>query len=118
MSGSKRPTASERFAATTRPRSVAVGDNRHILVRRVAIIAAIVGSLLGITSPASPAAEAKRDTRPVLAVGNSYDGTVNFIDARRLRRMEPPLNVIPDGATPQDPKQAALYNFIISSRGE
>lgn len=115
MPGSKRPTASERFAATTRPRSLAVGDNRHILVRRVAIIAAIVGSLLAITSPA---AEAKRDTRPILAVGNSYDGTVNFIDARRLRRMGPPLNVIPDGATPQDPKQAALYNFIISSRGE
>ena len=115
MPGSKRPTASERFAATTRPRSVAVGDIRHILVRRVAIIAAIVGSLLAI---ASPAADAKGDTRRVLAVGNSYDGTVNFIDARRLRRMGPPLNVIPDGPTPQDPRQAALYNLIISSRGE
>ena len=87
----------------------------HLLVRRVAFIATIVGSLLAITSPA---ADAKRDTRPVLAVGNSYDGTVNFIDARRLRRMGPPLNVIPDGPTPQDPKQAALYNLIISSREE
>jgi len=92
-----------------------LGSQRHIRVCRVAIIATIVGSLLAITSPA---ADAKRDTRPVLAVGNSYDGTVNFIDARRLRRMGPPLNVIPDGPTPQDPKQAALYNLIISSRGE
>ena len=91
------------------------GWHCQMLVRRVAILATIVGSLLAITSPA---ADAKRDTRPVLAVGNSYDGTVNFIDARRLRRMGPPLNVIPDGPTPQDPKQTALYNLIISSRGE
>ena len=59
------------------------GWHCHMLVRRVAIVATIVGSLLAITSPA---ADAKRDTRPVLAIGNSYDGTVNFIDARRLRR--------------------------------
>ena len=99
-----------------RERFLMPGSQRHILVCRVAIIAALLGPLFA--SLTSPAAEAKRDTRPILAVGNSYDGTVNFIDARRLRRMGPPLNVIPDGPTPQDPKQAALYNFIISSRGE
>jgi DNA-binding beta-propeller fold protein YncE len=97
-------------------KSSMLGSHRHAFVGRVAIIAALLGSLFA--SLTSPAAEAERDTRPILAVGNSYDGTVNFIDARRLRRIGPPLNVIPDGATPQDPKQAAAYNFIISVRGE
>src|SRR6187397_340978 len=99
-----------------RERFLMPGSQRHILVCRVAIISALLGPLFA--SLTSPAADAKRDTRPILAIGSSYDGTVNFIDARRLRRMGPPLNVIPDGPTPQDPKQAALYDLIISSRGE
>jgi DNA-binding beta-propeller fold protein YncE len=57
-------------------------------------------------------------SRPVLAVANSYDGTVNLIDARTLRHLGAPLNVIPDGATPQDPTQAGHYQAIIASRGE
>jgi DNA-binding beta-propeller fold protein YncE len=57
-------------------------------------------------------------SRPVLAVANSYDGTVDLIDARTLRRLGSPLNVIPDGRTPQDPKQASAYQGIIALRGE
>lgn len=56
--------------------------------------------------------------RPVVAVGNSYDGTVDLIDARTLRRLGAPLDIVPDGRTPRDPKQAALYDAIIKSRGE
>jgi DNA-binding beta-propeller fold protein YncE len=54
----------------------------------------------------------------VLAVANSYDGTVDLIDAHTLRRLGRPLNVIPDGATPRDPHQAAAYPLIIARQGE
>ena len=56
--------------------------------------------------------------RAVLAVANSYDGTVDLIDARTLRRLGRPLNVIPDGATPRDPGQAAAYPLILARQGE
>jgi DNA-binding beta-propeller fold protein YncE len=56
--------------------------------------------------------------RAVLAVGNSYDGTVTLIDAHTLKRLGAPLNVITDGNTPRDPTQAAAYPAIIASRGE
>jgi DNA-binding beta-propeller fold protein YncE len=72
---------------------------------------------LAVGLPAN--AMGKRDpSRPVLAVANSYDGTVDFIDARTLRRLGSPLNVIPDGRTPRDPKQANSYPGIIALRGE
>ena len=77
---------------------------------------AAVGCLLVLASHWS--AYGRGPSRPVLAVGNSYDGTVDLIDARTLRRLGRPLNVIPDGSTPRDPKQAALYDTIIKSRGE
>jgi DNA-binding beta-propeller fold protein YncE len=51
-------------------------------------------------------------------VGNSYDGTVDLIDARTLRRLGAPLNIIPDGSTPRDPKQASVYDTILKLRGE
>jgi DNA-binding beta-propeller fold protein YncE len=87
---------------------------RHLLSRvaPVAIAAlAVAGGFQGV-------AQAKVESRPILAVGNSYDGTVNLIDARTLHRLGPPLNVIPDGDTPRDPAQASIYDAIISSRGE
>jgi DNA-binding beta-propeller fold protein YncE len=76
---------------------------------------AIVGAAIGL--PANASARPGAST-PVLAVGNSYDGTVDFVDARTLRRLGAPLNVLPDGRTPRDPKQAALYSTIIAARGE
>ncbi|MEA2159824.1 MAG: hypothetical protein QOD66_2204, partial [Solirubrobacteraceae bacterium] len=54
----------------------------------------------------------------VLAVANSYDGTVDLIDARTFRRLGRPLNVIPDGATPRDRQQAAAYPLILARQGE
>ncbi|MGB9183776.1 MAG: YncE family protein [Solirubrobacteraceae bacterium] len=54
----------------------------------------------------------------VLAVANSYDGTVDLIEGRSFRRLGRPLNVIPDGATPRDPQQAAAYPLILARQGE
>ena len=54
----------------------------------------------------------------VLAVANSYDGSVDLIDARTFRRLGRPINVIPDGATPRDPQQAAVYPLILARQGE
>jgi DNA-binding beta-propeller fold protein YncE len=54
----------------------------------------------------------------VLAVANSYDGTVDLIDARTFHRLGRPLNVIPDGSTPRDPQQAAAYPLILARQGE
>jgi DNA-binding beta-propeller fold protein YncE len=82
--------------------------------RRVA-----VGAVCSLIVAASQGVAYGRATsRPVLAVGNSYDGTVDLIDARTLRRLGAPLNIIPDGRTPRDPKQAAVYDAIIKARGE
>jgi DNA-binding beta-propeller fold protein YncE len=58
------------------------------------------------------------DAHHVLAVANSYDGTVDLIDADTFRRLGRPLNVIPDGATPRDPQQAAVYPLILARQGE
>jgi DNA-binding beta-propeller fold protein YncE len=82
--------------------------------RRVAVAAAC--SLLLLASQGVAYGRVK--SRPVLAVGNSYDGTVDLIDARSLRRLGAPLNIIPDGDTPRDPRQAAVYDAILASRGE
>jgi DNA-binding beta-propeller fold protein YncE len=51
-------------------------------------------------------------------VASSYDGTVDLIDARTFRRLGRPLNVIPDGTTPRDPQQAAVYPLILARQGE
>jgi hypothetical protein len=79
-------------------------------------VVVIVGGLLGV-APRSATAVSRR-SRAVLAVGNSYDGTITLIDAHTLTRLGSPLNVIPDGDTPRDPTQAAAYPSIIASRGE
>ncbi len=69
---------------------------------------------------ATTEAGAKRHprTRPVLIVANSYDGTVELLDARTFRRLGRPLNVIPEGRLPVDPKQRAIYPALIKNRGE
>jgi DNA-binding beta-propeller fold protein YncE len=57
-------------------------------------------------------------TRAVLLIANSYDGTVDVLDARTFRELGRPLNVIPEGRTPVDPAQRAIYPALIQSRGE
>jgi DNA-binding beta-propeller fold protein YncE len=80
----------------------------------------VVAGLAVVSSMFSAPAVGKSGTgvTPVLAVGNSYDGTVDFIDAETLRRLGPPLNVLSDGRTPQDAKQAAVYPALIAHQGE
>ena len=68
-------------------------------------------ALLGVAALAAPAA-----ARPVLFVGNVEDGTVSVVDAAGLRVLGK-LNVIPDGSTPQDPAQAAIYPGLVAAKG-
>ncbi len=84
---------------------------------------AVVAALWAAAFPGAGVSEARSGSshsasRGVLAVANSYDGTVDLIDARTLRRLGRPLNVIPDGATPRDPQQAAAYPLILARQGE
>lgn len=52
----------------------------------------------------------------MLFTANSVAGTVTLIDARSLRRLGQ-INIIPDGNTPQDPAQAAVYPAIVQAQG-
>jgi DNA-binding beta-propeller fold protein YncE len=54
--------------------------------------------------------------RPVLEVGNLRDGTVTFVDEAALKVIGT-LDVTPDGKTPQDPMQAAVYGAIVGAKG-
>ena len=81
---------------------------RRAAGRNALLVAALVCA--GLALPAGAAA------RPVLFVGNSEDGTVTLVDAHRLRVIGH-LNAIPDGNTPQDPAQAAIYPLIVAAKG-
>src|SRR5205085_6470408 len=78
-----------------------------------AILFALLAALACV--PAAPAA-ARTRSHDVLFVANSGDGTVTLIDGRTLRRLGA-LNAIPDGNTPQDPQQAAVYPAITARQG-
>jgi DNA-binding beta-propeller fold protein YncE len=54
--------------------------------------------------------------RSVVLVGNLRDGTVTVIDEHALKVLGK-INVIPDGDTPQDPAQAAVYPVLVQSKG-
>lgn len=89
---------------------------RSLLAVGAVAASALVQALGGLIPRSASAASAP--SRAVLAVGNTYDGTVTMIDAHTLKPLGSPLNVIPDGNTPRDPTQAAAYPAIIASRGE
>ena len=55
-------------------------------------------------------------SRPVLFTANSVAGTVTLIDARTLKKLGR-INIIPDGDTPRDPAQAAIYPFLVKEEG-
>jgi DNA-binding beta-propeller fold protein YncE len=55
-------------------------------------------------------------TVPVVMVGNYRDGTVTVIDQRTLRVLGS-IDAIPDGNSPQDPAQAAVYPVLVASKG-
>jgi YVTN family beta-propeller protein len=69
---------------------------------------------LALCAPA--AARAAAPEHDVLFVGNADDGTVTLIDARSLHVLGT-LNVTPDGKTPQDPAQAAVYPMLTKAKG-
>lgn len=54
--------------------------------------------------------------RPVALVGNLRDGTVTVIDQQALKVLGA-INVTPDGQTPQDPMQAAIYPALVKAKG-
>ena len=95
----------------------AMGRSQGRVRRRAARITA--GVLLGVllVAGAHPARVAAT-TPPVdiLLVGNSGDGTVDIIDARYFTRLGV-LNAIPDGSTPRDPVQAAIYPTLVAKLG-
>jgi DNA-binding beta-propeller fold protein YncE len=75
--------------------------------RRTLSLAALV-AVLALAAPAA--------AREVLFVGNVADGTVSVVDAVKLRVLGR-IDVIPDGNTPQDPAQAAIYPGIVAAKG-
>ena len=83
-----------------------------VILRAAARSAWLVGALAcaAIALPAPAAA------RSVLFVGNSVDGTVTLVDARALEVIGR-VNIIPDGNTPRDPAQAAIYPLIVGAKG-
>jgi DNA-binding beta-propeller fold protein YncE len=83
-----------------------------------AVATGLAGSSAATGMRTGQRARSQSGSTTVLAVGNSYDGTVDLIDAQTLRRLGRPLNVIPDGSTPRDPQQRAIYPLILARQGE
>jgi DNA-binding beta-propeller fold protein YncE len=54
--------------------------------------------------------------RPVALVGNLREGTVTVVDEQALKVLGT-INVTPEGKTPQDPKQAAIYPELVAKFG-
>lgn len=79
-------------------------------LRRLALPAlAVVSLALALGAQAALA-------RSVVVVGNLRDGTVTVIDEHALKVLGT-INVTPDGKTPQDPAQAAIYPALVQSKG-
>ena len=76
-----------------------------------AVAGVLCGIALAVAIATSPAA-----ARPVLFVGNLDEGTVSLVSARDFRVLGK-LNVIPDGDTPHDPAQAAIYPALVKAKG-
>jgi YVTN family beta-propeller protein len=83
---------------------------------RLAAAVLLSGLLFGVAQPAVSGGAEPQAPRDILFVGNSGDGTVDLIDARTFARLGV-LNVIPDGSTPRDPVQAAVYPTLVSKVG-
>src|SRR5579864_1818160 len=72
----------------------------------------IAAATLALCIVKAPAAQA----RAVALVGNLRQGTVSVVDEAALRVIGT-LNVTPDGKTPRDPAQAAIYPTLVRLRG-
>src|SRR5437016_14653395 len=62
------------------------------------------------------AAASPAQARPVVMVGNLRDGTATVVDQGSLKVLGS-IDVTPDGKTPQDPAQAAVYPFLVAAKG-
>lgn len=78
--------------------------------------ALLLALCVGVFAIPATAAGHRRHSRPVLLTANSIAGSVTLIDARSFRRLGH-INIIPDGRTPQDPAQAAVYPLIVQEEG-
>ncbi|TMB06802.1 MAG: YncE family protein [Deltaproteobacteria bacterium] len=74
------------------------------------------GVLAGAPEGAVAGKPARAGQHDVLFVANVVDGTITLIDTQSLERLGA-LNAIPDGKTPQDPAQAAIYPGLLAARG-
>jgi YVTN family beta-propeller protein len=81
---------------------------------RAACAVLLCAAQVGLLQLAAPAATPP--PRDILFVGNSSDGTIDLIDAHTFTRLGV-LNAIPDGNTPRDPVQAAIYPALVSKVG-
>lgn len=82
----------------------------------IRFVHALLALCVGVcTLPATAAAQGRHSV-PVLMTANSVAGTVTLIDARSLEKLGR-INIIPDGDTPQDPGQAAIYPALVKSQG-
>jgi len=89
---------------------------RHFrLTVRLTVWCLLVLALVAMV-PAPALARPTAAAHQVLLVANSDVGTVTLIDAHTLKPMGE-INVIPDGDTPQDPAQAAVYPAIKARQG-
>ncbi len=59
---------------------------------------------------------ASAQARAVILVGNLRSGNVTVVDQQALKVLGT-INVTPDGKTPQDPSQAAVYPFLVGAKG-
>lgn len=80
------------------------------------LLAAAVWVGVGSSALADTAHHDGRPAVPVLTVGNYRDGTVTVIDERTFRVLGT-INVTPDGKTPRNPVQAAVYPLLVASKG-
>jgi DNA-binding beta-propeller fold protein YncE len=72
--------------------------------------------LTALVVVAGIAAAQPAQARPVALVGNLRDGTVTVIDERALKALGR-IDVTPDGKTPRDPTQAAVYPALVKAKG-
>jgi DNA-binding beta-propeller fold protein YncE len=75
-----------------------------------------IGALLALSLATLALGASAAGARPVVIVGNLRDGTVTVVDEQALKVLGT-INVTPDGKTPQDPAQAAVYPLLVQSKG-
>ena len=107
-----------------RDRKLARPFGLMMLVWALIAVLVFIAAQSANTSDAAPVPgkATKPLTRPILAVSNNWDGTVDIIDARTYRRLKR-INIVPDkaertAAILSDPVDAAYFLAIRQQVGE